>query len=212
MLTCLRRTQAWCEHLLCAQAFSDTEGAVAAISMPALEGWDNFYVILGSAAAALLGLTFVVIALIAERRANPAGMAGYITPTVVHFGTVLGLSCFMSVPHQNVLGLSLGFGSTAICLLIYTGAISANLRRFAHAYAPVLEDWIWHVILPALVYCVLLAMALFLWREQRESMYGIAAALLLLLFIGIHNSWDVAVSITAQKKKDEEKARGEAPR
>jgi hypothetical protein len=180
--------------------------------MSPLEGWDNFYVILGSAAAALLGITFVVIALISERRANPAGMAGYITPTIVHFGTVLGLSCFISMPHQNVLALSVGFGSTATGLLIYTGAITANMRRFAQDYVPVLEDWIWHVILPILVYGVLLAMALCLWRQPRQSLYGIAAALLLLLFVGIHNSWDVAVSITAQKKKDEEKERGESPR
>jgi hypothetical protein len=180
--------------------------------MSPLEGWDNFYVILGSAAAALLGITFVVIALISERRANPAGLAGYITPTVVHFGTVLGLTCFVSVPHQNVIGLSLGFGSTATALLIYTGAIIASMRRFAHQYVPVLEDWIWHVILPAVVYCVLLIMAFLLWREPRESMYGIAAALLLLLFVGIHNSWDVAVSITAQIKKDEDKERGDTPR
>ncbi len=180
--------------------------------MSPLEGWDNFYVILGSAAAALLGITFVVIALISERRANPAGMAGYITPTIVHFGTVLGLSCFISMPHQNVLALSVGFGSTATGLLIYTGAITANMRRFAQDYVPVLEDWIWHVILPILVYGVLLAMALGLWRQPRQSLYGIAAALLLLLFVGIHNSWDVAVSITAQKKKDEEKERGESPR
>jgi hypothetical protein len=179
--------------------------------MSPLEGWDNFYVILGSAAAALLGITFVVIALISERRASPAGMAGYITPTIVHFGTVLGLSCFVSVPHQNVVGVSVGVGSTATGLLIYTGAIASNMRRFAQDYVPVLEDWIWHVILPALVYCVLLAMAFLQWREPRESMYGIAAALLLLLFVGIHNSWDVAVSITVQNKKDEEKARGDSP-
>jgi hypothetical protein len=177
--------------------------------MSPLEGWDNFYVILGSGAAALLGLTFVVIALLAERRANPDGMSGYITPTVVHFATVLGLSCFASMPHQNVTALSLGFGSTATGLLIYTAAITANVRRFSHQYVPVLEDWIWHVILPALVYCVLLAMAFFLWREPRESMYGIASALVLLLFVGIHNSWDVAVSVTAQSKKEEEKERGD---
>ena len=180
--------------------------------MSPLEGWDNFYVILGSAAAALLGLTFVVIALIAERRANPAGLSGYITPTVVHFGTVLGLSCFVSMPHQNVIGLSLGFGSTATGLLIYTAVITANLRRFSQQYVPVLEDWIWHVILPAAAYGVLLAMAFFLWNESRESMYGIASALLLLLFVGIHNSWDVAVSVTAQRRKDEEKERAETPR
>jgi hypothetical protein len=179
--------------------------------MSPLEGWDNFYVILGSAAAALLGLTFVIIALLSARRTNPAGTAGYITPTVVHFGTVLGLSCFVSMPHQNVIGLSLGFGATATGLLIYTGTIAANLRRFAKSYAPVLEDWIWHVILPAVVYCVLLAMAFFFWREPRGSMYGIASALLLLLFVGIHNSWDVAVSVTVNREKDEEKARGDAP-
>lgn len=182
------------------------------MSMSPLEGWDNFYVILGSAAAALLGITFVVIALLSERRANPAGMSGYITPTVVHFGTVLGLSCFVSVPHQNVMALSLGFGLTAAGLLVYTGAITANMRRFAKSYVPVLEDWIWHVILPAVVYGALLAMACLLWREPRRSMYGIAAALMLLLFVGIHNSWDVAVSITAQNKKDEDKTRGDTPR
>jgi hypothetical protein len=180
--------------------------------MAPLEGWDNFYVILGSAAAALLGLTFVVIALISEQRPNPAGTAGYITPTVVHFGTVLGLSCFVSMPHQNVIALSLGFGSSATGLLIYTGVITSNMRRFAHRYVPVLEDWIWHVMLPVAAYCVLLAMAFFLWHEPRESMYGIAAALVLLLFVGIHNSWDVAVSVTAQNKKDEEKQRGDTSR
>jgi hypothetical protein len=43
-------------------------------------------------------------------------------------------------------------------------------------------------------------------------MYGIGSALVLLLFVGIHNSWDVAVSITAQNRKDEEKERGNTPR
>jgi hypothetical protein len=86
------------------------------------------------------------------------------------------------------------------------------MRRFSLQYVPVLEDWIWHVILPALVYGVLLAMAFFLWHEPRESMYGIGAALVMLLFVGIHNSWDVAVSVTAQNKKDEEKQQGDTSR
>jgi hypothetical protein len=43
-------------------------------------------------------------------------------------------------------------------------------------------------------------------------MYGIGAALVMLLFVGIHNSWDVAVSVTAQNKKDEEKQQGDTSR
>jgi hypothetical protein len=174
--------------------------------MSILEGWDNFYVILGSAAAGLLGLTFVVIALISDtRRANLAGTSGYITPTIIHFGTVLGLSCFLSVPRQNVTSISIGSGAAAIGLLIYTGVITSNMRRFASNYVPVLEDWIWHVMLPAIAYAALLAMSFLLWHLPRQSMYGIASSLMLLLFVGVHNSWDVAISVTIQKKKEEEK-------
>ncbi|HEV7612372.1 MAG TPA: hypothetical protein VGO37_10885 [Steroidobacteraceae bacterium] len=171
--------------------------------MSLLEGWDNFYVILGSAAAGLMGLTFVVIALLADvRRANSAGMSGYITPTIVHFGTVLALSAFLSVPRQTVLSMSLGLGMAGIGTLIYTAAIARNMRRFASNYVPVIDDWVWHAILPALVYGALLAMAFLIWRLPQESMYGIAASLTLLLFIGVHNSWDVAVSVTVQKQKE----------
>jgi hypothetical protein len=178
--------------------------------MSLLQGWDNFFVILGSAAGALLGITFVVIALVSERRATSEGMGGYITPTVVHFGTVLAASCFVSMPRQSVLALSLGFGTTAVGLLIYTGVIVQNMRRFSKRYVPVAEDWIWHAMAPTVGYFALFAMALLMWRDPRAAMYGIAGALLLLLFVGIHNSWDVAVSVTVQSKKDAEKEAAKA--
>ena len=59
--------------------------------MSELTGWDSFCVIVGSAAAALIGLQFVVMTLIAERpliRAAEAG-AAFATPTIVHFGAAL---------------------------------------------------------------------------------------------------------------------------
>lgn len=174
--------------------------------MQLLAGWDNFYVILGSAAAGLMGLTFVVIALLADsRRKDPSGMRGYITPTVIHFGAVLALSAFMSTPGQNVLSLCLGVGAVGIGGLIYTGVVIANMRRFASVYAPVREDWLWHAIWPTMVYGAMFAMALFLWRAPSQSIYGIGASLAMLLFIGVHNAWDVAVSIAVQKQKEDNK-------
>src|SRR5262249_15027400 len=44
--------------------------------MPELTEWDSFYVIVGSAAGALIGLQFVVITLIAERPPLRAAEAG----------------------------------------------------------------------------------------------------------------------------------------
>jgi hypothetical protein len=174
--------------------------------MKLLEGWDNFYVILGSAAAGLIGLTFVVIALLSDaRRANPAGVQGYITPTIVHFSTVFALAAYMSVPNQTVMSLSLGLGVVGIGTLIYTAVIANNVRRFAIQYEPVIEDWIWHVILPALDYAALVAVAFLIWHKVQLTLYCTAAVLTLLLFIGIHNALDVAVSVTVQKQKDRDK-------
>ncbi len=172
--------------------------------MKVLEGWDNFYVILGSAAAALIGLTFVVVALLSgARRVHLAGMQGYIAPTIVHFGTVLAFAAYMSVPQQTILSLSAGLAICGIGTIAYTVAIAYSVRRFSAQYAPVVEDWIWHVILPTVDYATLLGMAFLIWYRQQLALYCVAAALTLLLFIGIHNAFDVAVSVTVQNRKDD---------
>jgi hypothetical protein len=58
-----------------------------------LESWSNFYVIVGSSAGGLTGLTFVVIALMADARGvRPSGLRAYLSPTVVHFCSALGIA------------------------------------------------------------------------------------------------------------------------
>jgi hypothetical protein len=173
-------------------------------NMKVLEGWDNFYVILGSAAAGLIGLTFVIIALLSDgRRSHPAGLQGYITPTIVHFGTVFAFAAYMSVPRQTILSLSAGLAIGGGAATVYAMVIANNVRRFSTQYAPVLEDWVWHVILPTFDYATLLAMAFLIWYRTQLALYIVAAGLTLLLFIGIHNAFDVAVSVAARKQKDD---------
>src|SRR3984957_2070397 len=86
-----------------------------AMSTSLVAEWDNFYVITGSSAAGLTGLTFVVIALAADSTGvKMNALRAYVTPTIVHFGTVLALAAYLSMPHQGVLSLSLGFGATGL--------------------------------------------------------------------------------------------------
>src|SRR5271170_449884 len=130
-----------------------------------LTGWDNFYVIAGSSAAGLTGLTFVVISLsTGPRRVNAVGLHTFVTPTIVHFGAVLAVAAYFSMPRHGRLSLSLGLGAVGLAGLVYAGAIRARIRRLGPDYSPVAEDWIWNVILPAIVYGVLLAAALLIWR------------------------------------------------
>jgi hypothetical protein len=78
----------------------------------------------------------------------------------------------------------------------------AGVRRLASDYVPVREDWIWNAILPALVYGTLLAMAFLTWIWPQQSMYGVAAAVVLLMIIGIHNAWDIAVWNSTREQRD----------
>jgi hypothetical protein len=164
--------------------------------------WDNFYVITGSAAAGLTGLTFVVIALAAEtRRVSLKGMRTYVTPTIVHFCAVLTLAAYLSMPHQSVCSLSLGFGAFGAAGLAYVTRIGIGITRIASDYVPVHEDWIWNVVLPAIAYAGLIGTACFIWTRPERSLYAAAAVSLLLMFIGIHNAWDVAVWNTVNSKQ-----------
>jgi hypothetical protein len=169
----------------------------------AVVGWDNFYVMIGSSAAALTGLTFVVIALAADaRRITSPGLRAFVTPSIVHFGTVLAISAFLNVPRQTVTSLCAGLAVVGCCGLIHTGFTFASMRQIGQVYVPVREDWIWHVILPAAFYLVLLAMAIVGWTRTNAALYGVAAACTAMLFIGIHNAWDVAVSISTRNQQD----------
>ena len=65
-----------------------------------LEEWHDFYVIVGSAAAGLTGLMFVVVTLgpkVISGRGS-SGVRGFVTPTVVLFHHGAGVSAVMAIP------------------------------------------------------------------------------------------------------------------
>ena len=173
------------------------------MELTALAGWENFYVIVGSSAGGLTGLTFVVIALIRDASAvRPTGLRAFVTPTILHFCGVLTLAAFLSMPHQRVFSLSAGFMLGGLVGVIYGLFTAANMRRQGAGYVPVREDWVWNVILPTLVYACLFCMGLLVWHRPEQTLFGVAALSLILLFIGIHNAWDIAIWMTLQKKSD----------
>lgn len=67
-------------------------------TLPLIAGWQNFYLIVGPSAAALLGLQFVVVALVRDAPipTSSTGVNGFTTPTIVHFATVLSIAAVLS--------------------------------------------------------------------------------------------------------------------
>lgn len=177
--------------------------------MTALAGWENFYVIVGSSAGALIGLQFVVITLIADmpigRGAAQAG-AAFGTPTIVHFGAALLLSAMLSVPWHGVATAAILWGLLGLSGIVYELVIVRRMRAQS-VYQPVFEDWLFHVLLPFAAYAILAASAYTARFHVREALFGVAAAALLLLFIGIHNAWDAVtyhVYVSRGRKKNEQ--------
>jgi len=156
-----------------------------------LANWDSFYVIVGSAAGALIGLQFVVMTLIAERppiRAAEAG-AAFGTPTIVHFSMVLLLSALLRVPWQTVAPAAALWGLIGFGGLAYSPVVIRHVRRQT-VYRPDLGDWFFYVLLPLAAYALLAVSSLAAPSHAREALFGVGAATLILLFAGIHNAWD----------------------
>lgn len=169
-------------------------------NLPPLAEWETFYVITGSAAAALTGLMFVVIALRAEAIADvEGGVRAFGTPTVLHFCGVLLLAAILSIPGQTATSLALCVGGTAVAGLALSTWVVVQARRQS-SYAPVLSDWIWHVAMPLVAYATAGAAAGALLRWPAVALDMVAAASLLLLFTGIRNAWDAAVWIAARRR------------
>jgi hypothetical protein len=181
--------------------------------MELLRGWESFYVIVGSSAGALIGLQFVVITLIGETTITQGMQAAgdaFSTPTIVHFGIVLFLSGTLSAPWTSMRGPEILAGATALFGTIYTLIVLRRMRR-QPAYAPETEDWIFHFALPLIAYAVMAISCMFEPAHARGALFGIAAAVLLLLFIGIHNAWDsVEYIVFVHKRKHQERERQES--
>jgi hypothetical protein len=170
----------------------------------ALAGWDSFYVIVGSSGAALIGLQFVVIALISETRMTRDGSAlsAFGTPTVVHLVGALLISTVMSAPWPSLFALTVAL---VICGVTGLGYGARVIRRAYSQteYAPVWQDWLWHMVLPDSAYAALVLAALFLSAATQTALFVVAGAALGLLLIAIHNAWDTVVYIVVSNQKKE---------
>ncbi len=178
-------------------------------TQPFLASWQNFFIIIGSASATLTGLMFVVTTLMAGVESHAmslnAGLSAFTTPTIVHFCAVLLMAGILSAPWQAVLELSLVLRLAGLAGVVYLIFV---IRRMRHVpdYTTPLKDWLWYMAFPLLAYLVLIAAATALLANPGLVLHFISAGMAGLLFISIHNAWDLvtylAVDLSHREDKD----------
>jgi hypothetical protein len=165
-----------------------------------LEPWHDFYLLIGGAAATLMGLTFVAVTLAPEVIMGRASTAirAFITPIVAFFATVLIISVMLLVPQLTPAATGPFFAVVGVGGMIYI--ISTGVLGQWRKWQLGIDDWIWYSGLPLLGYFAILASAAGMWRTSFYAPYTAAGAVLLLLIVGIRNAWDVVLTIARESQ------------
>ena len=166
-----------------------------------LAAWESYYVIVGTSAAALTGLQFVVMALVADTPGlgSADSVDAFGTPTIVHFGISLFVAALLSAPWSSLTPILWILVGAGIVGTVYTLIVLRRARQQT-AYVPVFEDWLWHGILPMVAYGVLIAGGAILHLHPEVALFLVAAVTLALIYIGIHNAWDSVAYIAVQRR------------
>lgn len=157
--------------------------------------WHDFYALIGEASATLVALIFVAGSIGAGvfTRAHQAGIRSFLSPTVVHFTTILLVCLLASLPGEDggVLGTLLAcIGAIG---LGYSGWVWRRMLRHGIASQIDAVDRLFYALLPIPVHLMIIAAGWELWRRAAFALELLAAALILLLLIGIRNAWDMTV-------------------
>jgi hypothetical protein len=172
-----------------------------------LDHWHEFYILLGTAAAALLALLFVAASIGAGLlgKENAGATRTFMSPIVFHYANIVFLSLIALIPTQTPQSFSLTILIAALGSLAYSIFIFARIMRNAMAD---LADKLAYGGAPVVVYATgVVVAALIQFGSTTVGLNLLAGAALLLLLVNIRNAWDTTLSLvrraTEQRSKDE---------
>jgi len=156
--------------------------------------WQTFYVLVGTAAATLVGLMFVAVTFGADRvRPETADTArSFIDPPFRHFVQVLFTACLAVIP--GVQPWLLGVLSAGVAVLRGGGLLWTyrHMRIADRAHHDVeLSDWMSGIVVPALCHALLLATGVGFVVGRPAAFDGLAIVTIAILMTGVFGSWEL---------------------
>jgi hypothetical protein len=174
-----------------------------------LDAWHDFDLLIGTAAATLVGLMFVAASIGASvfLEKDRAAMKAFISPTVVHFSAVLVAAMVSLIPSHDWPALAGLLALVGIPGAAYSANLWLQLRR---RFNIDIVDRLFYALIPVLGYLLLLLAALVLFRQSPAGLDLLAAAQITLLLAGIRNAWDMMLWIVIRAPTPNVGDRGDA--
>jgi hypothetical protein len=156
--------------------------------------WQTFYVLVGTAAATLIGLMFVAItfgASLVTRQTSESARA-FLDPTFTHFVQVLLTACLITIPTMGptlagVLLLAIGALRTAALFWIFRHMREAH--RTHHDIE--LSDWLIGIAVPLLCHLLLGAAGAAFLGGYAAAFNVLAIATIAVLLNGVFSAWEL---------------------
>jgi hypothetical protein len=165
-----------------------------------LQGWHDFYILIGTAAATLVGLMFVAASVGSSyfNVEREAALHAFLTPTVLHFTAVLVTCLVVIAPLHGA--VSLGVGLACLSALGFLYAVRVWLTVHCRRFNIDLEDRLWYLVAPLTSYLIMAASAVLqlLQRAPELGLDLLAGALGLLMLLGIRNAWDMTTWVAVR--------------
>jgi len=166
------------------------------------EGWGEFYLLAGSAAAVLIGLIFVVVTLMQDRprSAIMAGSRLYMGPVVLHVTFVLILSAAALVPHITARQFAGVAAAISLWGLVRGVNSLVGISRVPGPDRPHWSDAWCYGAIPVALFAGLAFVAWSFWTESAAAVHYVAAVITALLLITIRNEWDLVTWLAPRRE------------
>jgi len=122
----------------------------------------------------------------------------------VQFSTALLLALLLRAPWPDVTFPAILSGLTGFCGTIYSAIVVYHMSRQS-VYRPTAEDWLHYTALPLTANLLLMCSAFAAISYTHVALFGVGAASLLLLFIGIRNCWDNVLYLVSHRDSRKQK-------
>jgi len=178
------------------------------------EHWDSFYLLIGGAAGALIGLLFVVATLTQGRDRDSAlrGASIYMSPVVLHLALVLVISAAATAPDVGasaaaaMLGAAGLIGAAVAARVVY--ALSLG-KTFSGAHWT--DLWCYGAMPLAADLALLASGMAAATAEPATAARAAAVSLVAVLLLAIRNAWDLVTWISATTNAEKNAAAADKP-
>jgi hypothetical protein len=172
----------------------------------AVATWQSFYLLVGGAAATLIGLMFVAItfgsSLVTPETAGTA--RAFLDPVFGHFAQVLLTSCLLTIPTMGPTLLGAGLAALAAFRLIWLVRIARHTVAASQRSKDIeLSDWLSGVVVPLVAHLLIAAAGVAFLERLAVAFTCLVVATLLALFNGLYGAWELMVwmAITRARTK-----------